>query len=73
MRLLGYNFKEQLKKNQIITVIPDTSIDVNNIYAILSYKRDVPIFISQNKKEDRYFCEINKTYFGKIVQLEKIK
>ena len=68
LRILKLDYKEEIRKNQIITIVPDTSIDITNWQELTIAKRDVPVFLARDRKEDRYFCDVKETYFGNIMK-----
>lgn len=63
IRILSLNQKSDLKTNENITVVPDTSVGNQQMRLII---RDKPLFLAKNKKEDKYFCEVKKTYIATI-------
>lgn len=66
IRILSYDYFDKLDKNQKIKVDPDSTVDLRNSLSLTLVYKDLPLFLSKNKLEDRYFCDIKKTYFGRI-------
>jgi len=66
IRVLQYGFEKDLKIGKFIQVKPDTSIDIKNTLTMALVQRDLPFVLSKDKTFDRYYCEVTKTYFGKV-------
>jgi hypothetical protein len=66
IRVLINDLSKDFVNGQIIKIYPDSSIDINNNISMVLINRDLPVFLSDKKTEDRFFCDIKKTYFGKI-------
>lgn len=66
IRVLQYGFEKDLKIGKLIEVKPDTSIDINNSVTKALVQRDLPIILSKSKTFNRYYCDVTKTYFGKV-------
>lgn len=68
LRILKLDYTDEIKINQIVTILPDTSVDIKNWQELFIVKRNLPVFLAKDKKEDQYFCEVKATYFGDIVK-----
>jgi hypothetical protein len=66
VRIFIYNYQENLSKGDQIKVYPDTTLNLKDNMTLLLIKRDLPVILSKKKSEDKYYCDIKKTYFGKI-------
>ncbi len=65
VRVLIRNLKSELKAHENIVVVPDTAVNINDPLQIGLIVRDKPLFLAKNKNEDKYFCEVKRTYFAK--------
>jgi len=66
VRIFIYNYQENLSKGDQIKVYPDSTINLRDKISRFLITQDLPVILSKQKSEDRYYCDIKKTYFGKI-------
>lgn len=63
VRILCYNYFDKLVKEQKTKVIPDSTMNMNsinlqNLNLMGLVYQELPLFLSKNKNEDRYFRDI---------------
>jgi len=66
IRIISYNYKENLSKGDQIKVYPDTTLNLKDKWTLILIKRDLPVILSKQKSEDKYYCDVKKTYYAKI-------
>ena len=66
VRILCNDYYGKIIKNQSIKIYPDSTVNIKNWMSMALVYRDLPLYLSNNKIEDKYYCDIKKTCFGRI-------